>query len=1675
MRARSFFAATTLLLVLTAPGSAQTFTSITDGSTPSALTPGAPAGSYALSGFENVNLYNGNLNLALPLLHVGGRGSADFTMMLSIEQHWRIRKPKPAPNCELTGTCDLRFPWPSGWASMLADYGPGVLQGRKPGVECGDLSLTRLTFSAPGNTEFELRDQLSNGQPLAFTCGASQGASRGTVFVTADGSAATFVSDTTIFDTTSQNSTTFMPSGYLMFRDGTRYRIEAGKVTWIRDRNGNKLTFTYSGSKVITITDALNRQVNIAYSVADVSPYGTCDQITYKGFGGAQRTVRVSKTSLANALRTTRPSDSTTTWTPKQLFPDLDGSATTQHNPTVVSALWVPDEQRRYRFYYNVYGELARVELPTGGAIEYDFANATNPHDGIYRRITERRVYPDGVSLESKTTYSDGITSPVTVDVRDAAGTLLARSKHYFNGSPISSLDQLPTEYAGWKDGREYKTEAFAGNGTTLLRQVTSTWQQRAAVSWWNGNPDLAPPSDPRITEILTTLADANQVSKRTFGYDDSVPFNNPNNVKEYDFGSGVPGVLLRETRTTYLTSSGYTGTSVHIRSLPTQVSTFDGGGIERARTTYEYDNYVLDGADCLHSFHCSLKSRSNISGFDALFGASYTTRGNGTGSTRYLLTNGVVTGSVSAYSHYDVAGNVVRTVDPRSTLSNYIVTKFEYDDRFGSPDIEARSNTVPSELTGLVAFAVPTKITNPLGHTAYTQFDYYLGRPVNSEDANGIVAAAYFDDALDRPTQIRRAAGTAVTNQSSFNYDDVNRVVTTTRDLNSNNDNLLVSKLLYDGLGRTSETRQYEAGGNYIVTELQYDALGHPYKTSNPYRRWLSETAIWTTTLFDSLGRVISVTTPDGAVVNTSYLGNTVSVTDQTGKARKSVTDALGRLVTIYEDPSGVNYQTSYAYDVLDDLTSVTQGVQTRVFVYDSLKRLASATNPESGTTTYTYDHNGNMLTRVDSRSVTTTMAYDALNRLTSRSYNDIPQTPVVNYFYDAQSLPGGAPSFDRGYSTGRLVATTYGGGSEGTYRGYDQAGRVVRQYQRTDSLSYLVEASYYANGSVHDVTYPSIPGAADRRVVSYTNDDAGRLTSLNSSATSYAPAASVSSIGYASHNGLKSETYGNGLIHAMSYNNRLQTDQIKLGTAGSPTSVVGLTYNYGTTTNNGNILSVSYSGGGLSYTQSFGYDGLNRLTTSQETNGGTSWSQTNGYDRYGNRWVSLGGGSQSLYFNVSSNRITGLSYDSAGNLLNDGAHAYTFNGDNMIRAIDGQSAYVYNGDGQRVRKFLGENLRFVYGIGGELIAEFDGTTGTLKKEYIYGASGLVATIEPTALNANGTRYSTADHLGSPRIITNSSAGVVSRHDYMPFGEELGAGVGGRTVGLGFSVGDGVRQKFTSYERDSESSLDYAGARFYSSSQGRFTSVDPMMASASIGNPQTLNRYSYVINSPLTLVDPSGMFGISPGVGSSGMPLVTLFLNEQTTQQPQPGQPATPVTTQSASLPQSETPMCSPDDVPTTVTVTQLNNPDSVQRYAIGGESLRIGVDLTFTFTNADGEPVAGTVSETVESLEGPPVFQDRRDMPLVNGTVSDTVATPGQAIPNTRAEERAVVENFNKPFVTRQLITITFTTNSGVRIRVTQIRTLTNQTAGAGRIAGGLIGGYTFTMEPPQISLLP
>jgi RHS repeat-associated protein len=118
-------------------------------------------------------------------------------------------------------------------------------------------------------------------------------------------------------------------------------------------------------------------------------------------------------------------------------------------------------------------------------------------------------------------------------------------------------------------------------------------------------------------------------------------------------------------------------------------------------------------------------------------------------------------------------------------------------------------------------------------------------------------------------------------------------------------------------------------------------------------------------------------------------------------------------------------------------------------------------------------------------------------------------------------------------------------------------------------------------------------------------------------------------------------------------------------------------------------------------------------------------------------------------------------------------------------------------------------------------------------------------------------------DALGSVRLVVSfphdSGTYTISRHDYLPFGEEIQAGTFGRARNLGYGNGDTTPQRFTGKERDPESNLDYFGARYYSGAMGRFTSVDPENAGAHAPDPQSWNAYTYALNQPGRYTDPTG------------------------------------------------------------------------------------------------------------------------------------------------------------------------------------------------------------------------
>ena len=626
----------------------------TDGTTAPVIEPGAAAGSYALSGFDNVSLFNGNLNFAMPLLKMGGRGSASFAINLKIEKKWRIEYYRTPTGFQSCGQgCVIPIWGPEGqhyypnpnWWSPDPGFGPGIMVGRWGGLTRGTCTggsgggqiINTLTFITNDGSEITFRDDLTNGQPTTLSsaaCSYTLG-NRGTNWHSVNGEGASFISDTIIRD--SDISGEYFPSGYLLTKDGTRSRIENGNVMWTRDRNGNKITFTYQGtnsggnggsgssSQLLTATDSLNRQISISYG----NPSPTI--ITFKGFGGATRTLEVGYNSLGNVLRYDQ-----TLKTPQQLFPDLPEGGTALFNPSDVPAYVKLPDGRYYYFKYNSYRELARVELPTGGAFDYDWNGSVvitnfdpnNTQKEIRRWCTEKRIYPNGgtgTSFTTRTTFgSSQFTSPTTgsMTTYDASGNQLALEIHVFHGGnfiPSANYIQPP-----WSEGRESGSTIY--NGATAIRSTSQTWENRAHVSWYTLGYATEPVNDPRVTDATTTLPEVNLVSKVHTDYDDAYPYNNPKDVWEYDYGTGTPGGLIRRTHTEYayvVNGLNYaTDTNIHLRSLPSLSQVFDAASVKKSETTLEYD--VYSGAN-----HAALVDRPGIVGLDATYTTSKTTRGN--------------------------------------------------------------------------------------------------------------------------------------------------------------------------------------------------------------------------------------------------------------------------------------------------------------------------------------------------------------------------------------------------------------------------------------------------------------------------------------------------------------------------------------------------------------------------------------------------------------------------------------------------------------------------------------------------------------------------------------------------------------------------------------------------------------------------------------------------------------------------------------------------------------------------------------------------------------------------------------------------------------------------------------------------------------------------------------
>jgi RHS repeat-associated protein len=706
------------------------------------------------------------------------------------------------------------------------------------------------------------------------------------------------------------------------------------------------------------------------------------------------------------------------------------------------------------------------------------------------------------------------------------------------------------------------------------------------------------------------------------------------------------------------------------------------------------------------------------------------------------------------------------------------------------------------------------------------------------------------------------------------------------------------------DGIGHPIHSQLNSDPVSTVYVDTTYDGEGNVATVSNPYRFTSDPTYGVTTYTHDALNRVTLKTNPgDNSTESWSYSGNGTTFKDEDGNSWTRTYDSFGRLTNVIE-PTGETTG-SYAYNALDDLTGATHGTQPRSFSYDSLSRLTSAFNPETGTISYSYDNNGNILTKRDARGITTTYCpYDALNRVICKSYSD--GTPTVSYAYDKPDAAIASYAF--GNFKGRLGGAylSQSGVPLENYlpEGYDAMGRPYGYVECPGTSSCV--ANNNGNAVIASGVFYDLAGDA-------MANSAGVVHTIAATTAGDFAAAALSTYDTAEHlNSIVGETEtftapGQGNPSTMSLFSATSTNpsapaygpmglmnvQLPSNSTTQPTPInISRTYD-----KRGRILTETDLGGSAQspiYQYALGYDpvgnvtsfndfvmgnwtagySVNRLISSSASVGIYSninfgWT----YDSLGNRLTQTPSGSgqtpvptaQTLTYN-GNNQINGLVYDAAGNLTDDGTSKYLYDGEGRLCAVYhyqvpiSQTQYIYDAMGRRVGKgsissfscnvltngFSLSN-EYVYGLDGKQLVETSGWFAVLHSNF-FANGQLLATN-----NGANWYYNLNDWVGTKRVVANMSGSINVEYASLPYGD-------GQTT-VNYYGSDDTEHHFTGKERDPESGNDYFGARYYSSNMGRWMSPDPKAPSAkTLMNPQKWNKYNYVLNNPLSMFDPDGL-----------------------------------------------------------------------------------------------------------------------------------------------------------------------------------------------------------------------
>lgn len=766
---------------------------------------------------------------------------------------------------------------------------------------------------------------------------------------------------------------------------------------------------------------------------------------------------------------------------------------------------------------------------------------------------------------------------------------------------------------------------------------------------------------------------------------------------------------------------------------------------------------------------------------------------------------------------------------------------------------------------------------------TAETDFDRF-GNPMRTSSANGSIAQAQYG-ALGREharwsndgaaTETRYAWCGTVSCPANMRYRTEVRAIGGATSWSYHD---ILGRARYSVSEGYSDTSDPEAAllgfssNQYIAKQSHYDVLGRVVRSSEPYfaqgpsssspQALAAGAALyWTSTTFDALGRATRVDLPEtGAYAETSYQGlNTVSSTRACAntslcplQTRTETKNYLGQLVSTI-DANGVSVWNFY--DTQSHLVRVEQGrgaanpALTITVGYNKVGFKTSMIDPDKGNWSYTVNALGEVVDQTDAKGQHIKNHYDAQGRVWQRTdlrANGTTES-IASFEFDTAS-----------YGLGGLASESISAGTFSKTYSYDSLGRSRSVVTQLDGAGYTVLTTYDQYGR----TYWTQDASGDAILSEYTQRGfIKRQKEVAGSASGQV----LNEVRAINARGQVTEERRGGQASLTTYRDYWpQTGRLKSIIA-SGGSIQNLYYEWDWL---GNLTRRWDRSGGADMEESFDYDVLNRLTTVRLTRraGGpvvnNQITQSLSYSDSGNIQSKTGVGSYT-YGQTSCGPAGPHAVTNAGGV----DYCYDANG-NQWASSTGRNLSYSVFDKPLTITVPGETVSFSYGTGRELVKRVD-NNGADSTRFVGGVEVLVnenatrrsaaGTIVKTQGGTRTLSYVYTDHLGSISAIVAANGSISQRQSFDAHGsrrepsnwQEWSAV---QQVLFNTSL---TRQSFTGHEGVDKVGLIHFGGRMYDPRLGRFIQADPLVEDAN--QADGLNRYTYVMNNPLTLTDPTG------------------------------------------------------------------------------------------------------------------------------------------------------------------------------------------------------------------------